>query len=256
MVRQAKPKQLIEGDRRRIKITQDEIDKAKPQHSGRCLVARAIAAKFPDASRIDIDQQTIRFTRNGERWVYLTPWAVQRYIVEFDAGDPIDPFEFSLTQSVQIQRWSRTPSGKATDRAATKVRDKRARLNEAQETLLPTPVPGKPLPRPTPEAKARLEELEAEVIAAEAEHEAVKIKTVASGEPKFVANRTDVPMRTAMTERGIQKSRTSKRHYGGREMKINQDRAERKTTAIEAEAGLDLPAMPKGGYSQHEPAEG
>lgn len=246
MARQPQPKQLIEGDRRRIKITQAEIDKAKPQQSGKCLVARAIAAKFPDASRIDIDQQTIRFTRAGERWVYLTPWAVQRYIVEFDAGDPIDPFEFSLTQSVQIQRKVRTPTGKTVDRTGQQVRDKRRKLQEAQETLLPLPTPTNPHPRPTPEARAQLEDLEAAVLAAEIERELAK--STAKDERQTRVNRPDVPARTAMTERGIQRSRTSKRHYGGREMKINQDRAARAATAVEAEAGLDLPAMPKGGY--------
>lgn len=243
-------KKLIEGDRRRIKITQAEIDKAKPQKSGACLVARAIAAKFPDASRIDVDQQTIRFTRNGERWVYLTPWAVQRYIVEFDAGDPIDPFEFSLTQSVQIQRRTRSESGKEVLRSGDKVQSKRRKLAATQEQLLPPPTPGKPTPKPTPEARAVLAALEADVKEAEAVHEQTKAAARAAGEPQFVSDRTDIPQRSAMTERGVTKSRTSKRHYGGREMRINQDRAAGLAQAREAEEGLALPRMPKGGYDE------
>jgi hypothetical protein len=242
------PKKLIEGDRRRIRITQAEIDKAKPQQSGRCLVARAIAAKFPDASRIDVDQQTIRFTRNGERWVYLTPWAVQRYIVEFDGGDPIEPFEFALTQSVQIQRQTRTDTGRRVARSGQTVRNKRKRLNELQDQLLPPPDSGR---RPSPEARQIVEAAKAEVARLEVEHEMTKAAVQASGEEQFVTNRTDVPRRAAATNRGITRSRTSTRHYGHREMKINQDRAERTASAIEAEAGLSLPSMPKGGYESH-----
>jgi hypothetical protein len=243
-------KKLIEGDRRRISITQQEIEKAAPQKSGRCLVARAIAAKFPDATRIDVDMQTIRFTRDGERWVYLTPWEVQRYITEFDAGDPIDPFQFTLTKSVQIQRRTRTAAGQQVSRAQAKARDSKKRLEQAEQLLIPSPEPGKPKPRPTPEAKAKLEELHGEAEAAAAEYDTVRSAARAADEPQLVSNRSDVPQRTVMTQRGVTKSRTSKRHYGAREMRINQDRADRKSVAVEAEAGLELPAMPRGGYAE------
>jgi hypothetical protein len=86
------------------------------------------------------------------------------------------------------------------------------------------------------------------VVEAAAEREAIKAEAQAVGEPLTVRNRDDVPKRSAMTERGVQRSRTSKRHYGGREMRVNQDRAKRSAQAVEAEAGLGLPAMPKGGY--------
>jgi hypothetical protein len=231
----ATPKRLVEGDRRRIRITQAEIDKAKPQQSGRCLVARAIAAKWEDASRIDVDQQTVRFTRDGERWVYLTPWAVQRYVTMFDAGDPIEPFEFSLTQSVQIQRAKRSMRGKAVDAAGQRARNAKRTLRAADQGTRPI----------TADERDRLTEV---IEQADNERVTLKAEAEAADESLTVREPHDVPVRAAMTQRGIQRSRTSKRHYGHREMKLNQDRAARLPQAVEAEAGLELPPMPRGGY--------
>src|SRR4029453_3533768 len=127
-------------------------------------------------------------------------WAVQRYIVEFDGGDPIDPFEFSLTQSVQIQRAQRSPRGKALDAASDRARRATRKLVDADTDQLPL----------APEERADLETVVAE---AATEIATLKTEAKAAGEPLVKWAPKDVPKRTAMTERGIQRSRTSKRHY-------------------------------------------
>jgi hypothetical protein len=54
------------------------------------MVADAVKRAFPNAIRIRVDLQTIRWTDpvKQERYIYLTPAQAQQYIIAFDAGDP------------------------------------------------------------------------------------------------------------------------------------------------------------------------
>ena len=95
-----------------VKVTEKDIERAQRNDSYTCVVAQAIARTLPDATRIEVDTQTIRFTRNNARYVYLTPWAVYGYVVGFDAGDEIVPFTFQLRDPRRAARKVRTESGK------------------------------------------------------------------------------------------------------------------------------------------------
>lgn len=94
----------------RIKVTQADIDRGIRDDSSHCVVARAIAREFPDATRIEVDTQAIRFTKDNKRLVYLTPWIAQSYVIAFDAGDPIGPFEFRIANPIEVKRRPYTPS--------------------------------------------------------------------------------------------------------------------------------------------------
>jgi hypothetical protein len=120
-----------------VDVTQADIDQADIKNSSRCVVATAIARTFPDATRVNVDLQTIRFTSQGERQVFLTPPAVAGYVVAFDAGDKIHPFGFRLRydQKVNVRRPRRTEAGKAKDNARAKARYKEVRHVEAQQRL-------------------------------------------------------------------------------------------------------------------------
>ena len=48
------------------------------------------------SAKILVDLQTIRFTVDDHRLQYLTGQKVAEYVVGFAAGDPIEPFEFTL----------------------------------------------------------------------------------------------------------------------------------------------------------------
>jgi hypothetical protein len=93
-----------------IQVTQHEIDKAQPKQSGLCMAAMAIARTIPDAHHVDVDLRTIRFTLNGERHVYLTPYAVSGYVIGYDAGDEIHPFSFQLREDARVPARRRTPT--------------------------------------------------------------------------------------------------------------------------------------------------
>ena len=121
-------------DRPRIKVTQADIDRAITSHSSKCVVAQAIARQIPDAVYIDVDTQTIRFTRQGRRWAYLTPYAVQGYVIAFDAGDEIEPFDFTLSKNIAVARRKTTPDG-----AKVALARDSARRAQRRAALAPTP---------------------------------------------------------------------------------------------------------------------
>lgn len=89
-----------------VEVTEQDIARAIVSDSYKCVVAQAIARTIPDSTKIEVDVQTIRFTRQGtqKRYVYLTPFQVQGYVVAFDAGDCIEPFKFQLRNPIIAKR--------------------------------------------------------------------------------------------------------------------------------------------------------
>lgn len=119
----SEPKTKAHGQSRwNIEVTEKDIAKAKRNDSYVCVVSQAIARAIPDSTRIETDTQTIRFTRNGERYVFLTPYAVAGYVIAFDAGDPIRPFSFQLRNPIQAKRKRFTAVGQKLNRARTRAR--------------------------------------------------------------------------------------------------------------------------------------
>lgn len=90
--------------RYKIVVTDADIERAVKADSYHCVVSQAIARSIPDAHHIEVDSQTIRFTRGDERLVYLTPYTVMGYVVAFDAGDKIEPFTFTIKQPKVVRR--------------------------------------------------------------------------------------------------------------------------------------------------------
>jgi hypothetical protein len=84
----------------KIDIEQQDIDEAFERSSSHCAVAMAIARTLPDARRIAVDLQTIRWTmkKKGLRFVCLTPHCAQDAIVAFDQGEreKLQPFTMRM----------------------------------------------------------------------------------------------------------------------------------------------------------------
>jgi hypothetical protein len=66
------------------------------------MTALAIQKAIPDARHICVDLQTIRWTRKGLRYVFLTPHVAQDNIIRFDQGqrDQIQPFTLRMRPAV------------------------------------------------------------------------------------------------------------------------------------------------------------
>jgi len=204
--------------RHTIEVTQGDIDRAMTKNSSRCVVATAIARSIPSATRISVDVQSIRFTVAGERFAYLTPYAVSGYVVAFDAGDDIHPFRFRLDEAhaVAVRQTKRTDAGKATQQARDKASRKRKALDSQQQRLAGMTDPTLPPPSPVEitAARAELNRRKAEADSAEQARDAVVAAYAGQAKAK-----DDVTKRKAPP--GVFKR--NQRHYGHRLLRVNQD---------------------------------
>lgn len=81
-----------------LSSTPEIIEQAIPKDSGHCVWADALQKAVPNAKRISVDLQTIRYTDpdRGCRYTYLTPRTVQVDLVNFDQGIKPQPVTVSL----------------------------------------------------------------------------------------------------------------------------------------------------------------
>lgn len=117
---------------RTIEITERDVERGMRRHSGLCMVSTAIARCIPGASHIDTDLQTIRFTYEDERFIYVTPWRVGQYVVDYDAGDPIKPFRFQLRADQRIAVRHKGARERAIDNLRAKSQRLEARLADVK----------------------------------------------------------------------------------------------------------------------------
>lgn len=221
------PKTRDTSGRIRIQITEQDIAKATQNNSMRCVVAQAIARTIPTASRIDVDLQTIRWSQDGVRNVWLTPYTVSGYVIAFDAGDTIEPFTFMLDprRRVPVKQQRKTKAGSDISTAAGRKRRLARKVTQlelaAKGETDPPPTKGQravaveQLPAVREEA-AKAAQLEAETRAAhEGQKQTERVNLQPEGVNPNIGDKvhTDPPRRTI---------RTSERHYGMRVLRVNQ----------------------------------
>lgn len=200
-----------------IQVTQTDIDKAIVKDSSRCVVATAIARAIPDAKRISVDVQAIRFSSGGKRHTYLTPPTVAGYVVAFDAKDPIHPFRFTLRSDQHIltrtAKPPKTTAGKAGDAARQSVVNAKAAVKRAETKAARLKADNAP-PAQVKRAAAEVEAKRDTV----AEREAARQSVMAAyaDQPKYEP--TDTSLRPAIPKVFKRKER----QYGMRQLRINQ----------------------------------
>ena len=145
--------------RLKIEVTEEIINAAVPRDSSHCMIAEAVSATFPDARRVSVDLQTIRFSdpRRGLRYTYLTPRIAQLALIQFDQGTLSEPFAFQL-RGAQVTAMARPRGSGLTEKeldqrkAASATRRenlKRTRLVQRESEAagaVPDRVGGKPPP--------------------------------------------------------------------------------------------------------------
>lgn len=137
-----------------VLVTEDHIAKALPRDSGHCMIADAVKAAFPWASRISVDLQTIRYSDidKGFRYTYLTPRSAQVALVKFDQGLKPEPMRFRLRNGQVTRAGGNAVSDKVREKSrlyqqARRAEMKKARLlDEAGPTTVPRIVGGKTPP--------------------------------------------------------------------------------------------------------------
>jgi hypothetical protein len=98
-----------------IHVTPEQIERATQRDSRHCMIAEAIRQQYPDARKILVDLQTIRWSddKRGKRYVFLTPERAAQALVAFDHGDELEPFSFAMRpmQVTAKKSYKRTDDG-------------------------------------------------------------------------------------------------------------------------------------------------
>lgn len=197
-----------------LKITEEMIEKGIRNNSNKCMVAEAVKVEFPDAKAVTVDLATIRLTRSGYRYVYLTPRKVAEFIVAFDAGDDLEPFKTRLRAPVQIHK-SSDQAKKNQDKKKTAAPKPQSEPSVTEPTNQPVPNPPatKTAPQPRGEMYGPATVLDGPGQGGLGDT-VEKIKV--GGQPAI---------KLTPEERGKRGRPRTTRRYGIRGLRINQDRA-------------------------------
>lgn len=205
----------------KISVTEDDIRRGIPEDSGLCVVATAIARHIPDAVRISVDLRTVRFTHavTGERVQWLTPYAVSEYVVNFDAGDSIKPFTFTLNSSDRVRIQRRVRSEESYEKNAAAQRQRRAAAHVAAK-----PSPTKPTKRnPSPPTESGSEKIDGTASVEPVKPKRNPSPPVESAQPIEATATVEQPAKPKRKSTPPPVVRRGKRRdYGMRALRINQ----------------------------------
>jgi hypothetical protein len=120
-----------------VVVTKDIIDRSEQRDSSHCMLAEAVKAAVPNAQKVSVDLQTIRFTDPEKRlrYIYLTPRQAQVALILFDQGKHNDPFTVFLRGAQVI---------KMGDPAAPRARSATPAMPEGTKAEFRQPSPGNP----------------------------------------------------------------------------------------------------------------
>ena len=80
-----------------INLKQCHIDKGQRAECTRCPGALALLEQVQDIESIDVDDvRVVFFTPMGKRVRVETPVELQKFIIDFDDGKPVQPFTFKI----------------------------------------------------------------------------------------------------------------------------------------------------------------
>lgn len=101
---------LPKAPRVTIEVTGEVIAHSTERDSSHCMIAEAVRHSIPDADRVSVDLQTIRFSdpKKGLRYTYLTPRVGQVALIDFDQGQKPEPFTMRLSGG-QVTAMDRKP---------------------------------------------------------------------------------------------------------------------------------------------------
>lgn len=92
--------------RNNISVQEEAFSIAQRGVKTRCAIAAAIMVQVPAARHIKVDRDTIAWldVDRQERLIFRTPKSAQEFIDHWDAGDEVEPFRFTLTDTALIER--------------------------------------------------------------------------------------------------------------------------------------------------------
>lgn len=140
----------------KVIVTKEQIEDSVERDSSHCMIAEAVKAAYPNAKKVSVDLQTIRFSdpEKRSRYTYLTPRRAQVALVQWDQGIKPEPFDLTLRQGQVTFSGSRQvreskPISEAQRRALAKARKvSKAKLvpRDKKNGIVPEKVGGKTPP--------------------------------------------------------------------------------------------------------------
>lgn len=124
---------LTHTPRVKVVVTEKIINTAVTGNSSHCMIADALRVAYPQATRVSVDIQTIRFTDpvRRQRFVYLTPRNAQLAILAFDEGRKPNAFQLTLRGGQAVAMGNKAKDERAprspAQRAAAEANMARAR---------------------------------------------------------------------------------------------------------------------------------
>lgn len=110
----------------KIHVSQEDIDSAIRNHSGKCMIDIAVARQKKNCITFKTDVQLIRYSNPIDRlrYFHVTPPLAVARLIDFDDGKKIKPFTFELpppdyTQPMHPWAESRPRTAPAADPKAT-----------------------------------------------------------------------------------------------------------------------------------------
>jgi hypothetical protein len=128
---------LPSAPRVNVEVTTDTIDNSVQRDSQACMIADAIRLAVPDATYPSADIQTIRFTKGGYRYTYLTPRVVQQALIMFDQGEKPPSFRFQLRTGQTTRAGSRTGQRTGVSQPRTDAQQETTKKASAASTTTP-----------------------------------------------------------------------------------------------------------------------
>jgi hypothetical protein len=197
-----------------LEVTDSDIEKARIGDSFKCVVSQAIARQVPNAHHIEVDTQTVRWSDEDGRHVFLTPYEIGGYVVAFDAGDELHPFRFHLRDAVpSVQKRAVSRTARRANKSRDKIRTERQRIATAQAVLAsPDASPAK-----IAVAQERIEAGPARIAEAQVAHEELKAAYKAAGESSAKERVSETTRRAPPRV-----FKLKRRIYGMRALRVNQ----------------------------------
>ncbi len=86
-----------------VKVTRNEIINGVKQKCHLCPIALALRRALPEANGVTSYLNSASwYDRKGMRWNADLPHAATTFVVRFDNGEPVQPFEFKIQPVPQV----------------------------------------------------------------------------------------------------------------------------------------------------------
>jgi hypothetical protein len=79
-----------------VQVTQECIDKGVAEDRRQCPIARALMPLVADGIGVQVDKERMGFDDGEHVWSVGTPKECDWFIEDFDYGEPVAPFSFTL----------------------------------------------------------------------------------------------------------------------------------------------------------------